>query len=99
MTKSLWRRLFGGGETEGADAAGGEPWETYNGFRIRATPYRAEGQFQTAGQIEKDFPDGLRQHSFVRADKHSSRDDAVAFSLAKARQIVDEQGDGLFPRG
>ena len=32
----------------------------------------------------------------MRADRMSSRDEAVSFALAKGRQIVDEQGEGVF---
>jgi len=68
----------------------------YQGYRIRPTPYRAEGQYQTAGIIEKDFPDGPKQHRFVRADTHQNKDDAVAFAILKAKQIIDLQGDRMF---
>lgn len=37
-----------------------------------------------------------KEHKFIRADRHASMEDAVTFSLAKGRQIVDEQGDRLF---
>ena len=33
---------------------------------------------------------------FVRADRFSSKDDVQSFALAKARQIIDEQGNTLF---
>jgi hypothetical protein len=46
--------------------------------------------------IEKDFPDGVKAHRFVRAETHPSRDDAVAFSITKAKQIIDQQGDRIF---
>jgi hypothetical protein len=38
----------------------------------------------------------VKVHEFVRADRLNSRDEAVSFALAKARQIIDEQGNGLF---
>ena len=68
----------------------------YKGYRIRPAPYRANGQFQTAGTIEKDFPDGVKEHRFVRAETHPGRDDAASFAIAKAKQIIDEQGDSIF---
>ena len=70
----------------------------YKGFRIRPAPFRAEGQFQTAGTVEKDFVDGTKEHHFVRAEKHSSADEAASFALIKARQIVDERGDRMFDK-
>ncbi len=89
--KSLLGGLGAGGE-------GGPPAETveYKGYRIKPAPYRNNGVFQTAGTIEKDGPDGLREHRFVRADTHPNREDAIAFSVAKAKQMIDLQGDRIF---
>jgi hypothetical protein len=92
--KGILGRLFGGGGDSGEEAPG-EAVE-YKGFRIRPAPYRTEGQFQTAGVIEKDFPDGMKEHRFVRAEKHASKGDAVAFTVTKGQQIIDESGDRLF---
>jgi len=97
--KGLWARLSGGAGGEGGDASAeapaGEATE-YKGYRIRPAPYPSKGQFQTAGVIEKDFPTGQKEHRFVRAETHPSKDDAAAFALAKGRQIIDEQGDRMF---
>ena len=90
---SFLKKLFGSGGP--AEAETGEAVE-YNGFRIRPAPYRAEGQFQTAGTIEKDFPDGVKEHRFVRAERHASKDEAAAFAITKGRQIIDERGDKVF---
>ena len=42
------------------------------------------------------FGGELKTYDFVRADRMSSRDEAISFALAKGRQIVDEQGVGVF---
>ncbi len=89
--KAAWARLAGG---QGEGPA--EPTVEYNGYRIRPTPYRAGGLFQTAGTIEKDTPEGVKTHQFIRADTHPSREDAVAFTTSKAKQIIDLQGDRMF---
>ena len=39
---------------------------------------------------------GPKQHRFVRADTHQNSDDAVAFAISKAKQIIDLQGDRMF---
>jgi hypothetical protein len=91
---SFWKSLFGGGATESAEKAS-EPVE-YNGFTIRAAPYKVEGQYQTAGTITKSIGGVVKEHKFVRADRHAAYDDAVEFSLSKARQIVDQSGDRMF---
>ncbi len=87
------KNLFSGGSSPAPEAA--EPVE-YKGYSIKPAPYPSKGQFQTAGTIEKDFPEGKREHRFVRAETHPSREDAAAFAVAKGRQIIDEQGDGIF---
>lgn len=68
----------------------------YNGYRIRPEPYRSNNLYQTAGVIEKDFPDGVKEHRFVRADTHPGREEAVSFTVTKAKQIIDLQGDRIF---
>ena len=90
--KSMLGRLFGGGGGEPEAAA---PVE-YKGYTIRAAPYPNKGQYQTAGFIEKGIGGETKQHRFVRADLHATRDQAIEFSTAKAQQIIDEQGDRLF---
>ncbi|WP_441997101.1 HlyU family transcriptional regulator [Microvirga sp. 2TAF3] len=92
----LWSRLVGKGPAEGREEPLAEPTE-YKGYRIRPAPYPAKGQYQTAGVIEKDFPGGMKEHRFVRAETHVSKDDAATFAIAKAKQIIDEQGDRIFP--
>jgi hypothetical protein len=72
-----------------------EPVE-YKGFIIRAAPFKSEGQFQTAGVIEREVGGVRKEHRFIRADAFASYDDAVTFTLGKARQIVDLQGERMF---
>ncbi len=91
----LLGRLFGGGSTAAAPESAAEAVE-HKGFRIYATPFSEGGQYQTAGRIEKDFDGETREHRFIRAEKHPSREDAEAFSISKGKQIVDEQGDRIF---
>ena len=72
-----------------------EPVE-YKRFIIRAEPYKSEGQYQTAGIIEREIGGVRKEHRFIRADAFASYDDAVTFTLGKARQIVDLQGERMF---
>jgi hypothetical protein len=53
-------------------------------------------EYQLAGTIEKDIGGELKTYKFVRADRFSSKEDVVTFSLAKGRQIIDEQGDAIY---
>ncbi len=95
---SFLKNLFGGGGGSSAPSAP-PPGEEYKGFTIRATPLPVGSEYQLAGQIEKDVGGELKVHKFVRADRMSSRDDAVSFAIAKGRLIVDEQGEGMFSQG
>ena len=93
---SFLKSLFGGrGSGESLAETLGEPIE-YNGFIIRAAPFKSEGQYQTAGIIAKDIGGLRKEHRFIRADRHVSLEDALSFSLAKAKKIVDEQGERVF---
>jgi hypothetical protein len=93
---SILKRLFGGGGGSGGGASAPREAVEYNGYRIRPAPFEADGQYQTAGVIEKDFPEGAREHHFIRAERHASADDAASFAVTKGRQIVDERGDRMF---
>jgi hypothetical protein len=95
---NILKRLFGTGAPADSPDTAADAVE-YKGFRIRPDPYRANGQFQTAGVIEHDTPEGVKEHRFVRAEKHPSRDDAVTFSVFKGKQIIDEQGSRIFGEG
>jgi hypothetical protein len=73
------------------------PAVEYKGYRIHPAPYlNSSSSYQTAGAIEKDTPDGVRRHEFVRADTYDSRDAAVAFTISKAKQLIDQLGDRMF---
>ncbi len=91
---SFLSALFGRrAAAENAKAA--EPVE-YKGFTIRATPFKNEGHYQTAGVIEREIGGVRKEHRFIRADAYARYDDAVSFTLTKARQIIDLQGERIF---
>ena len=93
--KDLWARFSGAGDRDKASEVIADAVE-YKGFRIRPAPYASKGQYQTAGVIEKDSEAGVKEHRFVRAETHASKDDAVAFAIVKGKQIIDEQGERIF---
>src|SRR5262249_20258214 len=95
MLKAAWSRLAGGEGSREADEPAGPPVED-KGSLIRPAPHRNRSLYQTAGIIQKQEGDGVKERRFVRADTHQGRDDAVAFVIAKAKQIIDLQGDRLF---
>jgi hypothetical protein len=92
---SIWKTLFGGGARGGAEPKAGETVE-YNGFTVTAAPFQDGGKWLTAGTISKEIAGEAKTHRFVRADSHATFEQAAAFSLDKARQIVDLMGDRLF---
>ncbi len=95
---SFLTRLFGGaaGAEVGVPKVLGE--EEYQGFTIRALEMKAGSEFQLCGEIEKTIDGEAQVKNFIRADKLSNRDQAATITLAKGRQIIDEQGEGLFGR-
>jgi len=88
---SLFSKLFGGG---GAPTAP-EP-ETYEGFRIIVDPIKEGGSFRLAATIEKEIGGETKSHRLIRADTFQSEDEARQFSRAKAQQMIDQLGDGVF---
>lgn len=92
----FFSKLFGGGKSASTPATA---TETYNGYIIEPRPKPAGSQFNIAGIIRKESdPDGPA-HEFIRADTFASSDEAVRYTLIKARQIIDQQGDRLFKAG
>ena len=99
ILKSLWARLAGGGADTPAEERRLDAVE-YKGYRIRPAPYAATGGYQTCGIIEKDASEGpAKEHRFVRAETHPSRDEAATFAIAKGKQIIDQQGERMFGGG
>jgi hypothetical protein len=93
---SFWSALFG----RGAGAGGAKPSEPveYKGYVIRAAPFANNGHYQTSGVIAREVDGVRKEHRFIRADAHASYEDAVTFTLNKARQIIDLQGERIFDR-
>ena len=95
ILKAMWRRLMGGRGAGDAPEPAFEELE-YKGFRIRPAPYAASGGFQTAGIIRKERAEEVQEHRFIRAETHPSLDEAASFATAKAKQIIDQQGEAIF---
>lgn len=95
---SFWKKLFGsgGGDESSVGTGTGAPEEQYKGFTIRASLLPAGSEYQLSGTIEKEVGGVIRRHDFVRADRFSTKEEAQSFTLAKGRQIIDEQDEGLF---
>ena len=85
-------RLFGGNSSDKAASAP----EDYNGMRIYADPIREGNTYRLSARIEQDMDGTTREHRLIRADTFQDADDAASASIAKAKQMIDEQGDRLF---
>ena len=88
---SLFSKLFGGGSA----ASEPEP-ETYEGFRIFPEPIKESGGYRLGARIEKEVGGETRVHRLIRADVFQSEDEAMKFSVSKAKQMIDQMGEGLF---
>ncbi len=86
---SLLKRLFGSKPAE-------DLVETYNGFRIVVVPMVEGSKYRLAARIEKDVDGVVQVHQVIRADTFDDLAQAQAVSLAKAKQVIDEQGKSLF---
>lgn len=87
---SLFSRLFGGG-----GKAAKEP-ELYKEFRIFPEPQQGAGGYRVAARIEKDLGGETKVHQLLRADTLQTLEEAEAFSIRKAKQVIDEQGERIF---
>jgi len=92
---SFWSALFGRCSEAAKGGKSADPVE-YKGFTIRAAPYKNNGHYQTAGMIEREIGGVRKEHRFIRADAYAAYDDAVTFTINKARQIIDLQGEKIF---
>jgi hypothetical protein len=96
---SFFSKLFGRGGDSAAPVKIAEETEAYNDLTLVAAPIPEGGQFRLAGRIEKRDGDRVLTRSFIRADLFSSRDDTVASTFRKAKQIADQHGASLFGDG
>jgi len=96
---SFFSKLFGRGSDTVTPAKVVEETEAYNDLTLVAAPIQEGGQYRLAGRIEKRDGDRLLTRSFIRADLFSSRDDTVASTFRKAKQIADQHGASLFSDG
>jgi hypothetical protein len=86
---ALFSKLFGSSKPSKSEAA---PSEAYKDCAITPTPYKESNGWRLGARIEKDG----RMHELIRADVLQSKEQADEASVAKAKQVIDEQGDRIF---
>ena len=93
---SFLKKLFGGGPAKPEGPAPAAQTLEYEGYVIEARPFKEGGQYQTAGVVWK-MADGVKkEHSFIRADRFASAEDAANHAIFKGKQIVDQMGEAMF---
>jgi len=94
---SFLKKLFGGGaaKPEEDKPAEAEPVH-HKGFDIIADPIREGSVYRVSARIEKEVNGERRSQRMVRADTTSALNEAVETSVFKAKQVIDQQGEGLF---
>lgn len=90
---SLLSRLFGGGSGKPAEAV--QPVE-YNGYRIYPEPMNDGSKWRISARIEREVEGNVKSHHLIRADTLNDEQEAKDASVAKARIMIDQQGDGIF---
>lgn len=94
MIKKLFDKLFSGGNRD----SGAKPSASviYQDFEIRPAPAKETSGWRVQGTIVRESGGESREHTFIRADACTDRESAVALTVRKARQLIDEQGEKLF---
>ncbi len=94
MINKFFNRVFGSKDappkTKAADSV------SYQDFEIRPTPVKEASGWRISGTIVKEVDGTIREHVFIRADSCADAESAVALTVRKARQLIDEQGERIF---
>jgi hypothetical protein len=94
---SILSRLFGSRGGEGREGGGpAAPAEEHDGYRITPEPQRDGSSWRIAARIEREVDGETMTHRMIRADTLQSEEAAAAASLAKAKALIDEQGESIF---
>ena len=89
---SLLSRLFGGSSDSKSNV---EP-VPFQDFSIFVEPERADGGYRISARIEKEIGGEVKTHRMIRADTCNSIDEARDLTLAKAKVLIEQQGESIF---
>lgn len=92
---SFWKNLLG---NRSGDSDVSEPSAEFehDGYQISVTPQKEGGQYRLCAVISKELEGELKNHRLIRADLFTSESDCVDATVRKAKQVIKEQGDGIF---
>ena len=93
---SFLKKLFGGGESAEPAAAKPKRQIEFEGYTIKATPYKEAGQWQTCGVVSKAVEGAVKEHRFIRADRFADEDQAAEHAIIKGKQLVTQVGERMF---
>jgi hypothetical protein len=74
---------------------GFEP-ESYRGFDIYPEPMAEGGQYRLHGRITRLKDGELQEYRLIRSDLLPSAEQAAELMVAKARRVIDENGERIF---
>jgi hypothetical protein len=93
----ILRHFFGSASSQrGAGGDGLTDPVIHEGYKIQPESFQENGQWITAARISRQFPDGVREHEFVRADFFPTEGSANECAIRKASTLIDEMGENLF---
>ncbi len=91
---SFLKKLFGAKGT-GVSKGAFSPIE-HKGYSITPSPIHENGQWRLQADISREVEGEVLTHRLIRADLLPSMEQAADASIQKAKQMIAEQGDGLF---
>lgn len=94
----FFKSLFGSTDSQAAEPGMVKADDVeYKGYTITPSPIVEGGQYRTCGTISHTDEDGqVRQSQYIRADNHSSEQQAIDHAISKGKQVIDERGEALF---
>lgn len=95
---SFLKKLFGGGSPGEAEAAAPKAKRQveHEGYTLKATPYKEQGQWQTCGIVSKSIDGAIKEHKFIRADRFADEESAADHAIIKGKQLVEQLGERMF---
>jgi len=99
---SFLKKLFGGSGSGssggGNDNNSGKAAEAleHEGYMITPAAAKEGGQYRLCGTISREIEGEVKTHKLIRADLFTSLDECNQACIRKAKQVISEQGDGIF---